>query len=142
MKQHLIKICINTCADPGIFVRGWGMGGPGPSAIKESLIFFCFLFAYKSSTYFTEVQLFISKKINNFPRFQRGSNIFSRGGVSNFFSRGGEGGGASIAHSIKKPHITFVFPGVSGPLVHHHPSPPPSESGHATFGSTGCCDKS
>ena len=79
------------------------------------------VFFFKSSTYFTEVQWFISKKINNFPRFQRGPNIFLGGGVSNFFSRGGGGGGASIAHSIKKPQITFVFPGVFGPLVHHQP---------------------
>ena len=55
------------------------------------------------------------KESYHFPRFQRGSNIFSRG-EGPTFSRGGEG---PIAYSLRIPYITCVFPGGSGSL------PPP-----------------
>ena len=45
MKQKKLKICIEACTDPGIFVRGGGgvKGGPGPSVIKISgNVFFYF----------------------------------------------------------------------------------------------------
>ena len=57
------------------------------------------------------------KEDYNLPRFQRGSNIFSRGGPT--FSR--EGGGSNCLFPIKS-HITCVFPGGSEPLA--HPPPP------------------
>ena len=56
--------------------------------------------------------------------------------MSNLFP----GGGGAIAYSIEKP-IKFIFyRGGGGGSVPF--APPPSESAHAIFGSTGCCDKS
>ena len=96
VKQQYLKICINTCADPGIFTRGGGSGegGPGQSAIKKSLtrFFVCFIS--------TEVQWFISKK--NCSRFQRGPTFFQGVGCPNFFPEGG-GSNTPFAYSIKKP---------------------------------------
>ena len=60
------------------------------------------------------------KENYNFPRFQRGLNIFPGGGGSNFFYGGG-GGGSNCLFLIES-HITCVFPGGSGPLA---PPPPP-----------------
>ena len=53
------------------------------------------------------------KENYNFPRFQRGSNIFSGGG-------GGGGGGSNCLFPIES-HITCVFPGgpgVGGPIAY------------------------
>ena len=57
------------------------------------------------------------KENYNFPRFQRGSNIFPRGGVQLFLGGGGGGGGggSNCLFPIES-HITCVFPGGSGPL--------------------------
>ena len=68
------------------------------------------------------------KENYNFPRFQRGFNIFSRGGVQLFLG----GGGSNCLFPIEA-HITCVFPVGSGPLA----PPPPSGSVHAIF----CCEK-
>ena len=66
----------NKCADPGFFVRGGGGGDPVTSVMKKLWRFCCFLFSpqlilQKSNGYF--------KENYNFPRFQRGSNIFHPG---------------------------------------------------------------
>ena len=89
-----------ACTDPGNIVggAGWGGGGgPGPSA-----------------TNFFSHQLnlrFFFKENYNFPRFQRGSNIFRGGGGSGQTLPGG-GGGQSI-----RIQINCDFPGVgSDPL--------------------------
>ena len=72
------------------------------------------------------------KENYNFPRFQRGSNIFSREGVQLFL------GGSNFLFPIES-HITCVFPGGPGPLPPPPPPPPPPPSGsvHAIF----CCEK-
>ena len=67
-----------ACADPGIFARG----GTGTTARKQQL-WQCFFLVLNLFYSFTVVYL---KENYNFPRFQRGSNIF-QGGPS--FSRGG-----------------------------------------------------
>ena len=92
------------------------------------------------------------KENYNFPRFQRGLNIFpGGGGGSSFFYGGGAGsdclfpieshitcvfpgGSGSDCLFPIESHITCVFPGGSGPLA---PPPPPSGSVHAIF----CCEK-
>ena len=66
---------------------GWGGGDPGPSDIKNALTT-CF---FESTTYFTEVEWLLSKKIIIFQRSRGG------GGVHHFpggptFSKGGWGG--------------------------------------------------
>ena len=61
------------------------------------------------------------KENYNFPRFQRGSNIFSRGGGPTF-SRGGGGGGSNCLFPIES-NITCVFPGGGGPGTLPPPSP-------------------
>ena len=71
------------------------MGGPGPFAIKISYNFCVF---FKSLTYFTEVQWFISKKIIIFKGSRGTPTFFPRGGGSNFFKGGG--GEGPIAYSL------------------------------------------
>ena len=85
----------DTCADPGIYVRGGG-GGPGQSDQNSSdnvFFFFFFFFLFQSSAYFTEVKWSISKK----------SIIFqgSRGGLT--FSGGG-GGGVQLLIPYRNPY--------------------------------------
>ena len=91
----------NTCANPGIFVRG----GPGQSA-KKALTFFFVLFFLVSSLwrFFLVLSLFYRSQTVNFkenchfqgsgggPTFSRGGPTFSRGPS---FSRGGP-----IAYSL------------------------------------------
>ena len=76
--------------DPGIFagVRGGGVQVQLPE--NSSDVFLCF-------TYFTVLQRVSNgylKENYNFPRFQRGSNIFQGGG-------GGGGGGVQMLVSIE-----------------------------------------
>ena len=78
-----INTCNQTCADPGIFVRG----DPGQSDKKKALTTFFFLFFLVLSLFYRS-QMVNLKEIYHFSRFQRGSNIFQGGG-------GGGGGGGS-----------------------------------------------
>ena len=76
---------------------------------------------------FYRMPMFYFKENYNFPRFQRGSKIFSRG-VQLFL-----GGGGPIAYSLLNPVYNLCFSrGVRAPCPH-----PPSGSVHAIF----CCEK-
>ena len=85
-----------TCADPGIFVRGVGGGGPGQSDKKSSDVFFFFFFSVLSL--FFRSQMVNFKENYHFSRFQ-GGPTFSRGG-----------GGSNCLFPIET-HITCDFPG-------------------------------
>ena len=96
-----------------------------PSAIKKSF--------FLSSTYFIEVNWFISKKILIFHGSRGGSSILPGVRmVSNFFQ--GEGGGVSRCLSI--PYLSPYN------LCFSRGSGLPSGSKHAMLGLSGCCDKS
>ena len=90
VKQQYLKICINTCADPGIFIRGGGSGegGPGPSAIKKSLTrfflyFVCFLVF---NLFYRSPMVYFKKNVQG----SRGVQHLSRGwDVPTFFPKGG-----------------------------------------------------
>ena len=69
--------------------RGGGGGGPGPSVIKIPDNVFIVLFLVVLPLFYRMPMVYF-KEYYNFRRFQRGSNIFSRGGGPTF-SRG-EGG--------------------------------------------------
>ena len=82
----------------------WGRG-PGPSARKQKT-------ALTTTTYFKVLQRVPNgyfKENYNFPRFQRGSNIFQGRGPT--FSRG-----VQMLISIET-HIASNFPGGSGPPI-------------------------
>ena len=101
-----------SCADPGIFVRGGGGGGPGQFDKKRSdnvffVVFFVLNLLYRS-------QMVNFKENYHFSRFQRGSNI-SRGGVQLF------PGGSNCLFPIGT-HITCDFPGGGGGV--RNPCPP------------------
>ena len=91
-----------TCADPGIFVRGVQFS----LTKKSSDNVFFFFFFFKSSAYFTEVKWSISKKSITF-QGSRGGPTFSRGGGGPTFSRGG---GSNCLFPLET-HITCDFPG-------------------------------
>ena len=72
--------------------QGGGGGGSSSNCQKTALTFSCVFF--KSLTYFTVLQRVSNgylKENYNFPRFQRGSNIF----------QGGGGGGVQMLVSIE-----------------------------------------
>ena len=106
--MYKVRTNIITCADPGIFVRGWG--GPGQSDKKSSdnVFFFFFFFFFVLSLFFRS-QMVNFKENYHFSRFQ-GVQLFPGGG----------GGGSNCLFPIT--HITCDFPGGSGPPV------PPSGS--------------
>ena len=91
-----------SCADPGIFIRGVQV-----SLTKKALTFFWVFFS---------PQLINGQFRRNLSRFQRGSNIFQRGGVQLF------PGGSNCLFPIET-HITCDFPGGV-----RTPCPPPSGS--------------
>ena len=95
----------DSCADPGIFVRG----GPGQSDKKSSDVFFCF-FLVLSLFYRSQMVNFKEIYHVSFYKVPEGSNIFQ--GVQLF------PGGVQLLI----PYITCDFPGGSGPPV------PPSGS--------------
>ena len=72
------------------FRQGEGGGGPGPSAIKIPDNVFIVLFLVVLHLFYRMPMVYF-KENYNFPRFQRGSNIFSRGvgGVQLFLGGGG-----------------------------------------------------
>ena len=87
----LYKVRMNiTCADPGIFVRGWG-GGVQVNLTKKALTTFFFFVFFLSSAYSSEVKWLISKKTIIF-QGSRGVQLFPGGG--------GGGGGGPIAYSL------------------------------------------
>ena len=107
----LYKVRMNiTCADPGIFVRGWGGGGgggggPGQSDKKAltTLCFFLFCFFVFFFVFFVLSLFFRSQMVNfkenyHFSRFQGGSTFF-------------QGGGGSNCLFPIETHITCDFPG-------------------------------
>ena len=96
---------------------GGGGGGPGPSVIKIPDNVFIVLFLVVLHLFYGMSMVYF-KENYNFPRFQRGSNIFPGGGGVQLFL-GGEGG--SYCLFPIESHITCVFPGGSGPLA---PLPP------------------
>ena len=99
-----------TCADPGIFVRGGGGGGVQVSLTKKAVMFF-YVFFVLSLFYRSQIVNF--KEIFHFSRFQRGVHHFAGG--SNFFKE------RSNCFFPIETHITCDFPGGgSGP-----PVPPP-----------------
>ena len=61
------------------FRQGGGGGGPGPSVIKIPNNVFIVLFLVVLHLFYRMPMVYF-KENYNFPRFQRGSNIFSRGG--------------------------------------------------------------
>ena len=86
-KSHVAaELCLLSCPDPGIFVRG----GPGQSDNKALLKFFLFFLVL---SLFYRSQMVNLKEIYHFSRFQKGSNIFQ--GVQLF-----PGGGGPIAYSL------------------------------------------
>ena len=117
--------CLLPCADPGIFVRGWG-GGSTSIGQKSSdnvvffcLCFFCLFFAFfLVLSLFFEVKWLISKK-NIIFQVSGGGPSLSRGGGGPTFSRGG---GVELLIPYRDPYNLW-FSGGSGP-----PVPPPSGS--------------
>ena len=76
---------------------GGGGGGPGQSAIKIPDNVFLVLFLAVLHLFYRMPMVYF-KENYNFPRFQRGSNIFPGSGVQLFL--GGEG---PIAYSLLNP---------------------------------------
>ena len=104
----LYKVRMNiTCADPGIFVRGWGGWGPGQSDKTSSDNGFFFFFFFVLSLFFRS-QMVNFKEHYHFSRFQGGPTF--------------PGGGGSNCLFPIETHITCDFPGGCGPPV------PPSVS--------------
>ena len=62
------------------------------------------------------------KENYNFSRFQRGSNIFSRG-VQLFLGGGGGGGGVQLLIPYRNPYNLCFFWGVLAPCPPPHPTP-------------------
>ena len=97
-----------------------GGGGPGPSVIKipDNVLIVLFLVVLHL---FYRMPMVYFKENYNFPRFQRGPNIFSSGGGGGGGVGGVQlflgGGGSNYLFPIES-HITCVFPGGSGPLPH------------------------
>ena len=101
------QLCLRSCADPGISVRGGG--GVQVSLTKKLSLF------YRS-------QMLNFKEIYHFSRFQKGSNIFQ--GVQ--LIPGGGGGGRGSNCNCLFPIDTLqlvIFQGVRTPCP-----PPPSGS--------------
>ena len=107
--ENALKRLNNSCADPGIFVRG----GPEKSSDNVFFVFFfsLWLILQKSNRQF--------QRNLSFSRLQRGSNIFQ--GWSNIFQGWSnifqgwsiffQGGGSNCLFPIET-HITCDFPGV------------------------------
>ena len=88
-----------------------GVGGPGPSVIKIPDNVFIVLFLVVLPLFYRMPMVYF-KENYNFPRFQRGSNIFSRGGST--FSRGG-GGGVQLLIPYWIPYNLSFSRGVRAP---------------------------
>ena len=110
-------LCVLSCADPGIFVRGGG--GVQVSLTKKALTTF-FFFLVLSLFYRSQMVNF--KEIYHFSRFQRGSNIFQGGGESNFF----QGGGVQLLIPYRNPYNLWFSRVVRTPC-------PPSGSAFVCF---------
>ena len=95
--------------------RQGGGGGPGPSVIKIPDNVFIVLFLVVLHLFYRMPMVYF-KENYNFPRFQRGLNIFPGGGGGGglTFSRGG--GGSNCLFPIES-HINCVFPGGLGPIA-------------------------
>ena len=88
MKQQQLNICIKTCADPGIFVRGVEGGSRSICHIKITDNGFLVLFSNPP------LILQNANGLYNFQRFQRGFDIFFQGGGPTFL------GGDPIAYPL------------------------------------------
>ena len=104
---------IATCADPGIFVRGGGLGQSGQSDKKALTTFFFFFFLVLSLFYRRQM---VNFKENYHFKGSRGGPTFSRGGTGATFSRG-----SNCLFPIET-HIICDFPGGGGGP---DPLPPP-----------------
>ena len=104
--------CLLPCADPGIFVRGWGGGGPRQSDKKSSdsvVCLFLFFAFFLVLGLFYRSQMVNFKEKNQFSKFRRGSKFFQ--GVQIF-----PGGRGSNCLFPTETQITCDFPGGgSGP---------------------------
>ena len=99
--------------------RQRGGGGPGPSVIEIPDNVFIVLFLVVLHLFYRMPMVYF--KVNyNFPRFQRGSNIFPGGGGGGGVQLFLGGGGSNCLFPIESS-ITCVFLGGSGPLA---PLPP------------------
>ena len=128
MKQQYLKICIGTCTDPGIFIRG----SRSICHLKISDNVFCLFLVLN---FFKKSNGLFQRKLKTFQGSRgalRGSNIFSRGWGVQPFSTGEWG--VQLLIPLRNPY-NLCFSRGSGSLVQ------PSESAHSIFGSTGCCDK-
>ena len=101
----------SACADPGIFTKwgGGGVEGPGPPYSKKLgqrfLLFLLFLVLkqfYRGDRSQGPMVYFLEN--NNFPRFQRASNILRGGGGVKLFTRVGGGGrpNANFCRNLSK----------------------------------------
>ena len=88
--------CLLPCADPGIFVRGWG--GGSTSIGQKKLWQRCFFGFFLSPQLIFWSQMVNFKEKYHFSSFRRGSKFVQgrRGGGSNFF----QGRGGRIAYSL------------------------------------------
>ena len=76
---------------------GGGGGGSGPSVIKIPDNVFIVLFLVVLHLFYRIPTVYFKEENYNFPRFQRGSNSFSRGGGGvQLFLWGGGGGGVQL----------------------------------------------
>ena len=84
-------------------------GGSSPDCQKTALTTFCFFSLQLILQFYSGLSMFYFKEHYNFPRFQRGSNIFAGGPT---FSGGG--GGGLILFCIET-HRNCDYPGGGGP---------------------------
>ena len=86
--SFISPVCIanmTTCADTGIFVRGVG-GGGGVQVHPQKTSDTFFFFIFNPQLIYRGGPMVYFKDDYNFPRFQRGSNIFQGWGPT--FARG------------------------------------------------------
>ena len=105
------------------FSPSGGGGGGGGGARTALFCYFCCFFSphlqlieqfYRRDRSQGPMVYFLEN--NNFPRFQRGSNILRGGGEgSNFFPRGGGGGGVQMLNSVET-YRNCDFPRTPYPL--------------------------
>ena len=87
------------------------MEGGGSRSICHKNPWHCFFSSFLVVLHlFYRMPMVYFKENYHFPRFQRGSNIFSRGEGPTF-----SGGGGPIAYSLLNPIYNLCFPGGPGP---------------------------
>ena len=108
--------CLLPCADPVIFVRGWGVHVNRAKKLWQRCLFVFFFCFFLSPQLIFWSQMVNFKEKYHFSSFRRGSKFVQGGGGGGFNYFQGGGGGVSNCLFPIETHITCDFQGGPDPL--------------------------